>query len=207
MSLSSRLILGAALSVAATQPARAGTPIRPAGRAQLANTALAGTPDDDGSSPGCAATLTSLGHNVIGIDAGRTVAAASGTPFDPLPILALNSLLGSQAAAAALEDRAAALLRICRCADLCAGRTLGRVGVALHPVGNDGHSRRPAQSLRAFPALHGGRRWTLVLPFHPPRARASGSGCSDTGAGTCSADRNRVVAHTLPYAATGSAAD
>ncbi|MFA7387112.1 MAG: DUF11 domain-containing protein, partial [Thiohalobacteraceae bacterium] len=47
-------------------------------RVELANTVLAGNLDDDGLSPECAATLTSLGHNFIGSDAGCTIAAAAG---------------------------------------------------------------------------------------------------------------------------------
>jgi uncharacterized repeat protein (TIGR01451 family) len=68
------------------------------GRAYLANTVLAGNLDDDAVAPDCAATLVSLGHNLLGNDAGCTVAAAGGdlvgtavAPIDPrLDVLATH---------------------------------------------------------------------------------------------------------------------
>ena len=60
------------------------------GRVFLANTVLAGNLDSGVMAPDCAATLTSLGHNLIGNDAGCTFAATGGdlvgtslAPIDP----------------------------------------------------------------------------------------------------------------------------
>jgi CSLREA domain-containing protein len=64
--------------------------IQSTGAVRLANSVLAGNLDDDAVAPDCAATLTSLGHNLIGSNAGCTFAAAAGdlvgnaaAPLDP----------------------------------------------------------------------------------------------------------------------------
>ncbi len=68
------------------------------GTVRLGNTVLAGNIDDDATAPDCSATLNSIGYNLIGTDAGCTIAAASGdqigtagAPLDPrLDVLATH---------------------------------------------------------------------------------------------------------------------
>lgn len=75
--------------------------IQATGRVRLANSVLAGNSDDDGVAPDCGATISSLGFNFIGSDAGCTFAAGVGDRIGTA-LAPLDARLGALSAPAGM---------------------------------------------------------------------------------------------------------